>query len=731
MDFLLPRRRAPRRRAVAPVLLCSLALLAAPAPAETLAPRVTWTDHGRDSQDSMPLGNGDIGLNVWTESDGSVLFYIGKTDAWAEATAEEMSSQRDQLVKLARVRVRLEPDPFAKADDLCQTLDAATASLTISGAGTSLRLWVDANQPVIHGEVTSPNPVRLSVSLDPWRTEPKDSLSADVVVPDENEQIVWYHRNAGRDVLPQLVDRTFGGSLSGPGLERDGLRTMQSVTAGENSSFTIAVLTRKSGSIDEWRAELEKIADRADRTPVAEAWRGHTAWWDNFWQRSYIRVSGSDDAQKVTDGYAWQRYLTACAGRGDFPIKFNGSIFVTDNPGRMQRDRVTKEEYAAPMNADERHWGARYWFQNTRPMYWPRLAAGDYDLMMPFFRMFRDMLPLNESRVREFYGHGGAFFRETAPFWGDLVKVTPDDEGRYTRHYYLPILETAAMMLAYYEHTGDNEFARDYLVPVAAAGLQFYDEHFPRGSDGKLRLEPVNSLEQFWKVADPTPDLAALRYLLPRLVELPDDLVAEETKKRWRRLLGEVPTLPVGMKNGRQVILPYTGEQTAQAHNTEVPEMYAVYPFPLYGVGRPDLPLALDTFAERDIKRTKCWHQDPVWAACLGLADDARRDVVANFTNGDPRLKFPAFWEKGHDYAPDQDNGGNGELALQWMLLQAVDNKILLLPAWPRDWNADFKLHAPQRTVVEGRVENGKIVRLKVTPPERRRDIVMPDRLLP
>lgn len=679
----------------------------------------------------MPLGNGDIGLNVWTEDDGAVLFYIGKTDAWAEATAAEMSSQRDQLVKLARVRVRLEPDPFAKADDLRQTLDAATASWTVSGGGVAVRLWVDANQPVIHGEVTSPHPVRLSVSLDPWRTEPKDSLSADVVVPDENEQIVWYHRNAGRDVLPQLVDRTFGGSLSGPGLERDGLRTMQSVKAGENPSFTIAVLTRGSGSIDEWRAELEKIADRADRTPVAEAWRDHTAWWGKFWQRSYIRVSGSDDAQKVTDGYAWQRYLTACAGRGDFPIKFNGSIFVTDNPGRTQRDKITKEEYAAPMNADERHWGARYWFQNTRPMYWPRLAAGDYDLMMPFFRMFRDMLPLNEERVREFYGHGGAYFRETAPFWGDLVKVTPDDESRYTRHYYLPILETAAMMLAYYEHTEDNDFARDYLVPVAAAGLQFYDGHFPRGSDGMLRLEPVNSLEQFWKVADPTPDLAALLYLIPRLVALPDNLAAEETKQRWRRLLGEVPAIPVGTKNGRKVILPYPGEQTTEARNTEVPEMYAVYPFPLYGVARPDLPLALDTFAERDIRRTKCWHQDPVWAACLGLADEARRDVIANFTNGDPRLKFPAFWEKGHDYAPDQDNGGNAELALQWMLMQPVDDKILLLPAWPRDWNADFKLHAPQRTVVEGRVENGKLVRLEVTLTERRKDVITPDGTLP
>jgi hypothetical protein len=31
------------------------------------------------------------------------------------------------------------------------------------------------------------------------------------------------------------------------------------------------------------------------------------------------------------------------------------------------------------------------------------------------------------------------------------------------------------------------------------------------------------------------------------------------------------------------------------------------------------------------------------------------------------------------------------------MLMQTVGRKILLLPAWPKNWNADFKLHAPLR----------------------------------
>jgi hypothetical protein len=71
------------------------------------------------------------------------------------------------------------------------------------------------------------------------------------------------------------------------------------------------------------------------------------------------------------------------------------------------------------------------------------------------------------------------------------------------------------------------------------------------------------------------------------------------------------------------------------------------------------------------------------------------------------------------------DNGGNGQHALQLMLMQTEGRKIYLLPAWPKAWNADFRLHAPLNTVITGRVEAGKMIKLDVTPPERRADVVI------
>jgi len=75
-------------------------------------------------------------------------------------------------------------------------------------------------------------------------------------------------------------------------------------------------------------------------------------------------------------------------------------------------------------------------------------------------------------------------------------------------------------------------------------------------------------------------------------------------------------------------------------------------------------------------------------------------------------------------------------IALQRMFMQcdagdalshvdASGGRIHLLPAWPREWNVDFRLHAPGRTVVEGRVEQGVLRDFCITPESRRGDVVV------
>lgn len=686
---------------------------------------VKFDSLGRSSYNSMPLGNGDIGLNVWTEQNGDVLFYISKSDAWEEA---------DNLVKVGRVRVSLSPNPFVGVKTFQQVLKLKDGEIQVSnGLGTTLRVWVDANHPLVRVQVSSPQPLHLKATLDPWRTVPSvyknTAVSADVVKVLDNKRIAWYHRNEStKGMNENLLNLTFGGLMQGKAMLKGDGNGLMSVAPKKEQSFSVSVLTATTPTAQDWITQIKKLAIENNSLDVEKSWLAHKSWWQTFWQRSWIFISGDAAATHVTRGYLLQRFKTACAGRGAYAIKFNGSIFTVDNPGEKEgKDKTTGKDIIVPKNADFRAWGGQYWFQNTRPMYWPCLAAGDFDIMLPLFNMYKNMLPANSLQVKKFYGHEGAYFAETAPFWGGIPNIKPESKGSYTYRYFTPILELSAMMLDYYAYTGDKKFARETLLPVVKAGLTFFEKHFPRDKNGKLFLDKDNSIEMYWDVKNPTPDIAGLRYVLTRLAELPADVVDANQEKQWRNFLKIIPEIPVGMKNGKKVILPYEPQDSIKPHNTENPELYAIFPFRIYGLGKPEFNMALETYNQRLIKRTGCWHQDVIDAPMLGLREESKRNVTKNFTTFDKNLSFPAFWERGHDYMPDEDNGGQGQTGLQKMLMQCDGQRILLLPAWPTEWNASFKLNAPQNTTVEGRVENGKVLDLKVFPETRLKDVVIYD----
>lgn len=668
---------------------------------------VHWDVPGPSSAESMPIGNGDIGLNVWTETNGDVAFYIGKSDSWNEDVFGG-----EGLMKLGGVRVSLNPNPVTVGAPFSQALKLHQGEIEIrQGFPTNqvvLRIWVDANNPVIHVEAESPHqPVSLNVSLIDWRL---DRENPDTVPQGQTDRILWFHRNSSH-ANPHVANLTFGAVIKGASLTNISFTNLVSSAPATRHLVSIYPLTAQTSTADEWRTQLETQISRIDALDLEQTRQAHRDWWNSFWHRSWIFVTGDVDATKVTRGYVLQRFITACGGRGAYPIKFNGSLFVVDDPGKNY-------------TADHRDWGGQYWFQNTRAMYWPRLAAGDFDIMRPLFKMYLGQVPGNSLQITKYYGHHGAYFAETAPFWGGLRYWGPEVKEDWTGHYFVPILELSMMMLDYYDYTGDTNFLQNTLLPITTAGLEFYDQHFARDAQGKILLDPVNAIEMYWKVRSPAPDIAGLRAVLPRMMALPPDLVSAATLAAWARMRNELPELPIGMKNGKKVILPYAGEQTARIRNGENPELYAIYPYRLYGVGKPDLQLAIDTFNARKMTQKGCWVQDPIQAAFIGLAGVAKEYIVFNLTRREPRLKFPAFWAKANDYPPDEDNGGNAEEALQLMLLQTEGKKILLLPAWPKGWNCHFKLNAPFQTTVQGTVQNGKLTQLIVNPPERAADVV-------
>lgn len=683
---------------------------------------VTFKTPSPNSLGSMPLGNGVIALNAWVEPSGDLCFFIAMDNAWGDDLTSP-SHGAYGLLKVGKIRVSMQPSPFAAGPNFLQRLRYRNGMLEVTNGNAKLRVWVDANLPVIRVESSGHEPAQMTVNLESWRKTATAYVGTDTILNPPSNNIIWYYKNRNTEI-PMLVNRMIGAMAEGDGLVSKDSETLQSKAPATELHLRVHPLTAQETIPQDWLNRLKQQVSATGAVPADKAWTAHEVWWQEFWERSYIFITVGPRAREVTSGYLAQRFTDACSSRGEFPIKFNGSLFVVDSPHpKVEKDKAGNIKSEQPVTADFRGWGGMYWFQNTRPMYWAMLGSGDFDLMQPLFRMYTNILKGNAAQVKEYFGHGGSYIRETAPAWGGLIRITPQEGGNYTKHYFTPVLELSSMMLEYYLYTQDDDFAKNTLIPTADAGLTFFSEHFPR-KDGRLYLDADNATEMYWKIKNPLPDIAGLHWVLKELHRVPDHLTTPEMRSRWAKLEAELPPIPISQINGKLQILPFEEGQTPSGHNQENPELYAIYPFRLYGLGKPDFDLAMNTFNNRRFKGGGCWRQDPVESALLGDVAMAKNYAITDLLRRDSKMRYPAFWTAGFDYAPDEDNGGNGKLALQSMLLQNGGDKIIVLPAWPADWDVTFRLHGLNKTVVNGQVEGGKLVHLETTPSNHRAMLV-------
>jgi hypothetical protein len=638
-------------------------------------------------------------------------------------------------------------------------LNLANGSITVRAgkpeSETAVSIWVDANHPAIRIEAASKQPIQVQAFYERWREQqrrlegeelnsaygldggPEPVISyPDSIVLEGDDRVTWYHRNTRSVyaavmkhqglqelIVPApdpLLNVTFGASMEGEGFIRMNSTALRSAQPAMQHALSIVALTAVTDSAEEWTRQIHAVSTRVKSVPRSERWSAHVRWWEQFWNRSWIRVDGSGEAQAVSRGYALQRFVSACSGRGAYPIKSNGSIFTADAVDGENR-----------FDADYRRWGGPYEFQKTRSIYWPMLAAADYDMMQPLFRMYLQAYFLARSRSKMYFNHEGAFFPESMYFWG----AYPDNkygwnragkpvsyvEDKFLRHNYSGSLELLALMLDYYAYTLDKQFLRT-LTPMAEDIIRFYDAHYERDGQRHLLIQPAGAVQPASDAVNPMPDVAGLKWVLTRLQDLKVPL-EKAAANAARKLLSELPPLPSKQDGGKTVLISLE-RGTAPLPNSDNAELYAVYPYRFYGVNKPEYDTGRATFEARRSKQTEGAQQDPIYAAYLGIADDARSGVLANFTTTNAATRFPAFWGPNLDWVPDQAQGSIGMITLQAMLIQCDGDKIVLFPAWPKDWDVEFKLAAPKNTTVEGVYRRGQLESLKITPATRAVDVV-------
>ena len=161
---------------------------------------VVWEHPSKDASGQMPLGNGDIAAGVCAIEDDDLYLLLAKNDAF---------NYNGDIYKTGRVRISLNPNPFAKGRPFRQTLDLPTGSIRIEADGISLRIWADANRPVYHVQINSPAEISVTAAPEFWKRidsckhntsrAPVDSVTQDVRL-DRNGRILWYFPVGDRSV---------------------------------------------------------------------------------------------------------------------------------------------------------------------------------------------------------------------------------------------------------------------------------------------------------------------------------------------------------------------------------------------------------------------------------------------------------------------------------------------------------------------------------------------------
>ncbi len=341
--------------------------------------------------------------------------------------------------------------------------------------------------------------------------------------------------------------------------------------------------------------------------------------------------------------------------------------------------------------------------QNQRLVYYPMIKNGDWDMLQSQLDFYMRILHNAELRSKVYWNHAGACFTEQMESFG-LPNIAEYGQKRpagfdkgveynaWLEYEWDTVLEFCLMMLEAQRYTGKD--IKEY-VPFIESCLRFFDEHYQylarlRGAkaldgDGKLVLYPGSAAETFKMAYNASSTVAALAGDHGAAVAIAGNHMARPINAHTGRVCCNV-FRPSALRSTMDTRPLRRHKLWERVNNTESPQLYPVFPWGIFGVGKPGLDTAIntwryDTFALK-FRSHIGWKQDNIFAARLGLQEEAWKLTSLKLQNSGRR--FPAFWGPGFDWVPDHNWGGSGMIGMQEMLLQVDDRKILLFPAWPQ-----------------------------------------------
>ena len=695
--------------------------------------------------EAMPVGGGD--LSAMVRCDGTAVdLHLTKSDAWGFQTPPDAppGSRFFNNVSPGHVRLRFGPGAESlRAERFRQRLDLYRGRVVLGlgpeTSGAQLVIWGHPERKILVVEVFDPHGALgpVGVELSEWRPTMKLEASSETLRASE------IHTRAARPHLANTGMQDYFDSSADPllgrgtavavatkgadvqGASADEKRASMRIDVERPSHWYVVIAAAVTPHGDPGEAASAEL-DGALRTPLARLKAEQEKWWRAWWDRSFLRVGSPDrTADRLCAAYHVNLYTLGCVNRGPVPCKWDGG------PGLMR--------------GDERTWGLAEWVQEIRFTYLPLYAANRLQMTRGLTRHYSQMQPYLLEQTRRMWGVEGLWIPETVLPWGHAEDLVLEDAGqsghflpwdpktaRYGRferyNGYVGFLFTSGLEICHhylldYRYSGDEAFLRDEAYPVLRGVCRFLSELLRKEDDGRYHLDPANALETWWMVRDPADTLAGVRAIFPEFIRLSEAYGADaELRARCGDVLAQLPEPAFGhwARDGdvdpdAKTYAPAAAkERFPTARNFEIPALYRVYPFGLSGIDAPDYELVRATFERRIFGITNSWSLDAVWAARLGLHEQAGRLLAEHavrynrFRYGGWDSSNSSVFPDGLSVVPYMDGAGLSAFGVNEVLLQSHGGLIRVLPAVPDGWSGIFRLRAEGSFLVAADFAEGK-----------------------
>lgn len=714
--------------------------------------------------EGIPVANGRFGGPVWQPDGKTLVMQLNHTDCFMYNEASANTTTEGGCI--GQVYVDFGGDVFDGETSQRLSLYDGKLSINSSDVNVGVIAYNDSDVVAIRVEDnrTDPKPITVDLKMvrqpNITRGEYSAITSFDTSDPDYAvlKQVFSEKCNTGIEVNDFYCAGAAALTVSDRDFEISsvGSQTMRLSLPASGGAFT--VLIGGCSEMDDSVDVVDKALGNAKTSPDYDGiYKSNKEWWADFWSKSYIYLPSQQDFEKHRNYYM---YLAAISNRGKYPSKYNGGIWIGEGDRRdwgawywnWNQDSLYQPFYDANHAelmepyfylrkscydqyavAAQQLWGSEGIFvgETSGILGWETLPDNIAEDLREYYAGTGDLTPELEA-----FGNLRNYF--LVP-WNYRISFSGTSVS-WVSHTMVATQETAEYYWNYYCYTKNTDWLRDCAYKFIKGAAEMYRSYygFEKGSDGKYHISRTNLHEHLGGASDVVDDLSLARGTFAAAIESSKILdVDSELRKEWQNILDNLADYPLASDEDA---IAFTDNNTdnlkiwAQGRNptayirgldgTESPKFKMLEKYDILNLETHDQKLdkgewqiALNTYLaspgytnqylkqEEDKNGSSRFLAD---AAKLGRGDDLAIMFPTQYKAfyGTPNL----LHDEGDYYSAE--GYGTFSAALQLALNQSIaptvddDPVIRVFPAWPKAWDAKYKLAAKDGFLVSSSISN-------------------------